>query len=90
MAKISIIVLLCGKHMFINLAKHSIFNIFIWMGCPPQRNPYMCVRISLRTNTVGQLSQKLYNLFDPDNFLIKIWYLYTFELLLSKTPTLLI
>jgi hypothetical protein len=31
MAKISIIVLLCEKHTFINLAEISLFNIFIWI-----------------------------------------------------------
>ena len=37
MAKISIIVLLCGKHMFINLAELSIFNILFEMGVPLTR-----------------------------------------------------
>jgi hypothetical protein len=35
---------------------------------------------------MNQLSQKVDNLYDMDNFFIKICDLYSFELLLPKTP----
>jgi hypothetical protein len=37
-------------------------------------------------DTMDQLSQKVDNLYDPDNFFINICDLYIFELLLPKTP----
>jgi hypothetical protein len=37
-------------------------------------------------DTMDPLSQKVDNLYDPDNFFINICDLYIFELLLAKTP----
>jgi hypothetical protein len=39
---------------------------------------------------MDQLSQKVDHLHDPDNFFIKIYDLYIFDLPLPKPPTLLI
>ena len=47
---------------------------------------YVLDSITPGTNTMDQPSQKVDNLYDRDNFFIKICDLYSFDLLLPKTP----